>query len=144
MTAKSLLSVLTAIGGATLFTVLATANSATPAPSPLVKRGEYLVEKVGMGADCHSPRNERGEFLKESSFGGAPLPFARTVPLPAWAPVAPPIAGLPTMNEGQAVAFFTTGVRPDGSRPRPPMPEFRFIPEDARAVTAYLRSVAKK
>lgn len=144
MTAKSLLSVLTVIGGATVFTVLATANSATPAPSPLVKRGEYLVEKVGLCADCHSPRNERGEFIKESSFGGATLPFAPTVPMPAWAPVAPPIAGLPTMNDGQAVAFLTTGVRPDGSRPRPPMPDFRFSAEDARAVTAYLRSIAKK
>jgi mono/diheme cytochrome c family protein len=143
MTAKSLLSVLTVIGGATVFTVLATANSAAPAPSPLVKRGEYLVTKVGLCIDCHSPRNERGEFVAGAHLAGAPIGFAPTVPMP-WAPAAPPLAGLPTMNDAQAFTFLTTGVKPDGSRPRPPMPEYRFNDEDARAVVAYLRAVGTK
>ncbi|MCX6953561.1 MAG: c-type cytochrome [Verrucomicrobia bacterium] len=144
MTAKSLVSVLAVIGGTTVVSVLATAGSAAPSAPPLLKRGEYLVEKVGMCADCHSPRNQRGEFIREAYLGGTTLPFSPTVPMPAWAPASSPIAGLPTMTDDQAVVFLTTGKRPDGSASRPPMPEFRFSEDDARAVTAYLRSLGKK
>lgn len=144
MTAKSLLAALTVIGGATVFTALTAADKATQVASPLVQRGEYLVHRTGLCIDCHSPRNERGEFVKEAHLGGAPIGFAPTVPMPAWAPVAPPLAGLPTMSDQQALTFLTTGVRPDGSRPRPPMPEYRFNDEDARAIVAYLRAAGKK
>jgi mono/diheme cytochrome c family protein len=109
----------------------------------LVTRGRYLVENIGLCADCHSPRNERGEFIAGQSLMGAPLGFAPSFPMPAWAPVAPAIAGLPTMTEEQAVRFLREGVRPDGSRPRPPMPEFRLNEADARAVAAYLKSLAR-
>jgi mono/diheme cytochrome c family protein len=143
MTAKSLLSVLAVIGSATVLTVLVAADNAAPAPSPLVKRGDYLVNRVGLCIDCHSPRNERGEFVPGAHLAGAPIGFAPAVPMP-WAPVAPPLAGLPTMNDAQALVFLTTGVKPDGSHPRPPMPAYRFNDEDARAVLAYLRAVGKK
>lgn len=112
--------------------------------APVLARGEYLVEKVGMCADCHSTRNERGEIIRATHLGGAALPFAPTVPMPVWAPVAPPIAGLPSMTTEQAIVFLTSGKRPDGSVPRPPMPEFRFSEEDARAITEYLKSFAAK
>ena len=105
-------------------------------------RGRYLVEHIGLCADCHSPRNEKGEFVRELWLKGAALPFQPTVPMP-WSPAAPPIAGLPSMTEAQAVAFMQTGKRPDGSTPRPPMPEFRFNAADASAVVAYLKSLAK-
>lgn len=108
--------------------------------APLVARGRYLVENVGMCADCHSPRDERGEFIRARWLRGSPLPFTPAVPMP-WAPAAPAIAGLHQMSEAQAVAFLQEGVRPDGSRPRPPMPEFRFNAADARAVVAYLKSL---
>jgi cytochrome c553 len=117
-------------------------SSATDAAA-LLARGEYLTEKIGMCADCHSTRNERGEIIRATHLGGAALPFAPTVPMPVWAPVAPPIAGLPSMTTEQAIVFLSTGQRPDGSRPRPPMPEFRFSPDDARAITAYLKSLGK-
>lgn len=109
----------------------------------LIARGRYLVENVGLCADCHTPRNERGEFIAARSLMGSPLGFAPSFPMPAWAPVAPPIAGLLTMTEAEAVKFMKEGVRPDGSRPLPPMPEFRFNEADARAVVTYLKSLAK-
>jgi cytochrome c553 len=118
-------------------------SSAADSAASSLARGEYLVEKVGMCADCHSTRNERGEFIRATHLGGAALPFAPTVPMPVWAPVAPPIAGLPSMTTEQAIVFLSTGQRPDGSRPRPPMPEFRFSAEDARAITEYLKSFGK-
>jgi mono/diheme cytochrome c family protein len=110
--------------------------------SPLLKRGQYLVNNIGLCADCHSPRNEKGEYIREQWLMGSVLPMTPTVPMP-WAPAAPPIAGLPTMTQQQAVQFLMTGKRPDGSMPRPPMPEFRLNEEDATAVATYLKSLAK-
>ncbi len=108
----------------------------------LVERGRYLVNSVGVCADCHTPRNERGEFVQELWLEGAPLGFAPTVPMP-WAPAAPPIAGLKAMTDEQAKAFLMTGVRPNGTKPLPPMPEYRFSEPDAAAVVAYLRTVGQ-
>lgn len=110
--------------------------------TPLLERGRYLVENVGMCADCHSPRTQQGEFDRSRWLAGAALPFAPTVPMP-WSPAAPPIAGLPSMNDHDAGKFLQTGQRPDGSKPRPPMPEFRFNAEDAQAIVTYLRSLGK-
>lgn len=119
----------------------APALSSAQAADHLIVRGRYLVEHVGLCADCHSPRNEKGEFIRELWLMGATLPFS---PFPnAPKPVAPPLAGLPTMNETQAVAFLQTGKRPDGSQPRPPMPPYRLNEADAQAVVAYLKSLAK-
>lgn len=115
--------------------------SAAQAADARLVRGRYLVEQVGLCADCHTPRDERGQFLRAQWLKGAPLPFQPLVPMP-WAPAAPPIAGLPSMTEEQAVAFLRTSKRPDGSVPRPPMPEFRLSAEDASAVAAYLKSLA--
>jgi mono/diheme cytochrome c family protein len=135
---KSLLAAVALIGTAT---GLHAAESAIP--TALVKRGAYLVERVGLCADCHSARNERGEIVRAAHLAGAALPFAPTVPMPVWSPTSPPIAGLPSLTSEQAVTYFTTGKRPDGSSSRPPMPEFRFDEDDARAVTAYLKSLGK-
>lgn len=100
--------------------------------------GRYLVERVGMCIDCHSPRDEKGKFVTERWLQGGPLPFAPSVPMP-WAAAAPTIGGLPSLTDAQAQHFLVTGELPGGRRPRPPMPEFRFSPDDARDVVAYLR-----
>jgi mono/diheme cytochrome c family protein len=100
---------------------------------PLVSRGRYLVEHVGLCADCHTPRNERGEFQRDLWLKGSALAL----------PATPPIAGLPSMSEAQAMGYLQTGRRPDGSESRPPMPPYRFNEADASAVVAYLKSLAK-
>jgi mono/diheme cytochrome c family protein len=64
--------------------LLTTALSAqTSDRTELIARGRYLVDNVVGCADCHSPRNERGEFIKEKWLMGSPLAFALTVPMPA-------------------------------------------------------------
>ena len=123
------------------------ALASSPAPSsasadPVLARGRYLVERVGMCADCHSPRDQKGQFIRGQELAGSALGFAPTVPMP-WSPAAPPIAGLPSMTDAQAISFFQDGKRPNGTTPLPPMPEFRFDAADATAVTVYLKSLAR-
>ena len=106
-----------------------------------VARGKYLVEHVAMCADCHTPRNERGEVEQAKWLWGAPLGFKNTVPMPRFALVAPPLAGLEGWTEQQAVTYLTTG-KTRGSMPAaPPMPEYRMSKADAGAVVAYLKSL---
>jgi mono/diheme cytochrome c family protein len=123
-----------------LLTTIPLAAQTAGAPAALLERGRYLVEGVGLCADCHTPRNEKGEFVTAHWLRGAPIGFTPAMPMP-WAPVAPPIAGLPSMTAEQAVHFLMEGKRPDGSLPRPPMPAYRLNEADARAMVAYLKSL---
>jgi mono/diheme cytochrome c family protein len=120
-------------------TLAASAQSKSGNASQL-SRGKYLVERVGMCADCHSPRNERGQFVKEQWLAGSPLGFKPAAPIPGWVEVAPGIAGLPGWNEKDAIAFLSTGKGLNGKTTGPPMPEYRFSANDAAAVVAYLKS----
>ncbi len=111
-----------------------------PTEAELVARGEYLVTAIGGCNDCHTPMTPQGPDMARS-LQGATLMFAPTIEVP-WAPIAPPIAGgLAAYTDEQFAAFLQTGVRPDGSMTRPPMPQFRLNEEDARAVVAYIKTV---
>ncbi len=111
------------------------ADGANP-PDPV--RGRYLVERVGLCQDCHSPRDEKGQFIADKWLQGSPLPFQPTVPMP-WSPVGKPIAGLPTLSEAEAVRFLSTGELPGNRQILPPMPAYRFSEADARDIVAYLK-----
>lgn len=129
---------LSLLGVAACTAAIAACSFAATTRAPDRERGRYLVEQVGLCQDCHSPRDQQGRFVPERWLQGSALPFAATVPMP-WAPVSKPIAGLPAWTDAQAMTFLTTGVLPDGRRPLPPMPEYRFSADDARDVIAYLR-----
>jgi mono/diheme cytochrome c family protein len=108
-----------------------------------VARGKYLVTQVAMCIDCHSPRDERGQYIQARWLQGAPLDFKATVPIPGWAEVAPPLAGLPGWTEAQLVTLLTTGKDQKGGQAGPPMPQYRMSKEDASAVAAYLVSIGE-
>ncbi len=105
-----------------------------------VIRGRYLVERVMMCGECHTPiangQPDRTRWLE-----GGPLPF----PVAAgFAKVAPPIAGLPSgWTRQQFIRFIETGVDPNGDSAKPPMPAYRLNADDAQAVAAYLISLGK-
>jgi cytochrome c553 len=124
----------------------ACAQQQAPAPlegEALVARGEYLVNNIGGCNDCHTPMTPQGPDMTHA-LQGATLIFAPTMQIP-WAPVAPSIAGLPAgYTEAQFIAFMQTGVKPNGSRPLPPMPAFRLNEEDARAMAAYIATVPRE
>jgi mono/diheme cytochrome c family protein len=112
-------------------------------PTPR-EHGQYLVDNVAGCADCHTPHLATGEPDKGRWLQGAPLGFAPTMPVPAWVPVAPPIAGLPAgYTEAQFVAFLETGITPAGKMASPPMPPYRFSHEDALAVAAYIKGLPR-
>ena len=103
-------------------------------------RGKYLVENVGLCADCHTPRDQNGEPIKSQWLMGAPIMFKSTVPIP-WAEQAPQIAGLPSWTRDVALKLLMTGIDANGRHPRPPMPEYRFNRQDAQAVVDYLQAL---
>jgi len=114
----------------------------SPAPqSAKVERGRYLVDQVALCGDCHTPRTEKGEPIKEKYLKGSPLFFKPTVPIPGWADKSPNIAGLPGWEEHDAIKFFMTGLAYNDLPGRPPMPQYRFNQEDATAIVTYLRSL---
>lgn len=108
-----------------------------------IKRGQYLVERVAMCGDCHTPHKLSGECDRKKWLLGQTLPFKPTFRI-QFAPVAPQIAGLPTMpTDEMAIRFLETGTNAFGKTALPPMPQFRFEHDDAVAVVAYLRSLKK-
>ena len=108
----------------------------------LVERGDYLVNRVVLCGDCHTPRLPDMSSDEAHKLQGGALPPSG--PPEVFATYAPPLAGGPAnFNEEQFIQFLQTGVRPDGSHPRPPMPPYRLNEEDARAVSAYIRSLPR-
>jgi Cytochrome c len=135
-----------AIGlGLVLAAVVATVgtSSAGGPSAEVLARGKYLVDQVGMCGDCHSPRDEKGEFIKEKYLKGAVLIFKPIVPMPVWADKSPNIVGLPGWEDAAAVKFLMTGIAYNDLPGRPPMPQYRFNKQDATAIVAYLRSLDK-
>lgn len=106
-----------------------------------VERGRYLVERVAMCGQCHSPRNDHGQLQMEDFLHGGPVPLLTPQGYAKWAYKAPRIAGLPQHTDQQFVTLLTTGINRDGKEPLPPMPSFRMTEEDSLAIAAFLRSV---
>jgi hypothetical protein len=122
--------------------ILAPARADT-ATDEQIKRGEYLVERAAMCGDCHTPHKLSGEPDRKKWLLGQTLPFKPIYRID-FAPVAPQIAGLPTMpTDEMAIRFLETGTNALGRTARLPMPQFRFEHDDAVAVVAYLRSLRK-
>ena len=123
--------------------LLAADTNNPPAASAQIEQGKYLVERVGLCGDCHSPRNDKGEFDRAQWLQGELISFKPDHPMP-FAAIAPPIAGLPSYAKDEAaLKFMETGTNAAGKRAMAPMPQFRFNHEDALAVVAYLRSLKR-
>ena len=113
-----------------------------PTTAEQIQRGKYLVLHVAMCVQCHTPRDQQGRLDETRLLQGAPMPVPPP-PFPsfAWAFRAPALAGLPGLTAKDTISLLQMGKRLDGTSPNPPMPPFRFTPEDATAVVAYLESL---
>jgi Cytochrome c len=117
------------------------AASGKAAGKQQIAHGEYLVKSVAGCPDCHTPMNEKGEYIQEKWLQGTKLLFAPTAPIPNWADTSPNIAGLEGWNHEKAIQFLMTGLAPNGQPARPPMPQYHMNRADAEAVVAYLESL---
>jgi mono/diheme cytochrome c family protein len=113
----------------------------SPQDAEILARGEYLVQGVAMCQECHTPRDAEGELIPEQLLMGASMPVLPPAFVERWGRRAPAIAGLPGYTDDEAVRLLTEGITSRGTVPRPPMPQYRFSDEDARAVVAYLMSL---
>jgi len=131
--------VLFGLAAAALLAACSQPQTATLTGDALITRGDYLVNSVVLCGDCHTPRLENMVPDESRKLQGADIGRP-----PTMATFAPPIAGLPAnYTDEQFVSFLQTGVRPDGSHPRPPMPPYRLNEEDARAVAAYIATLPR-
>ncbi|MGA3265417.1 MAG: c-type cytochrome [Verrucomicrobiota bacterium] len=111
------------------------------ADTAVIQRGKYLVERVAMCGECHTPRDEQGHLDHAHWLQGNVLDYKPTNSRP-FTPIAPPIASLPSYaTDDLAVRFLETGQTANGKPAQPPMPQFRLTHDDAIAVVAYLRSL---
>ncbi len=105
----------------------------------LVKRGDYLVNQVARCGDCHTPRDARGRLDLARNLQGAKMYYRPPKNAGEWEDKAPDITAggkAGKWSERKMVTFLSTGKKSD-----PPMPAYRLTADDARAVTAYLRSL---
>ena len=127
----------------TLMLLLCVARPAVPRAQTL-ERGTYLVERISLCNDCHTPRDDKGQLISSKTLQGTPLGIQPIHPMP-WAAVAPGIAGLPAhYSEAAMAAFLETGKRPDGSMANPPMPPYRFTHDDAPSIISYLKTLKRE
>ncbi len=106
-----------------------------------VAHGQYLVERVLMCRECHSPRDGEGNIIVAEEYMGGPIPFQPPWPND-WALRAPRNRGLPGYTPELGMRLFMMGaVDRDGNQLRPPMPRFRMNPQDAADVVAYMMSL---
>jgi mono/diheme cytochrome c family protein len=108
----------------------------------LIKRGAYLVNEVGQCGECHTPRNDKGVLDATKHLQGGPLWFTSKIKFKKWENNVPDITAsgkAGAWTEERMVKFFTTGEKVDM-----PMPAYHMTVDDAKAVTAYLRSLPGK
>lgn len=119
----------------------AAANGSSGSSSDLVARGKYIVEGLSRCAQCHTPRDENGNYDKAHWLEGAAVWLKSAEPVADWPLQAPRIGAIPPGTDGEMVTLLTTGIWRDGKPLRQPMPQFRMTKPDAEAVVAYLKSL---
>ena len=92
MVSPSLMVTLAALAADTNNPVQPQSSSYTPAQ---IQHGQYLVERVAMCADCHTPKTDSGAYNRTQWLLGDVVDFKPLQPRP-FAVVAPMIAGLPS------------------------------------------------
>lgn len=127
----------------TAFFVFCVATAAADPKS--VEWGKYLVEEVAKCGDCHTPKDEKGQFDKTKWLKGAVLDFAPLQPVPGWHKTSPDLTPTSSLwkkwGEGAMVKYLTTGLTPKGKPADPPMPAYTLTQKDAEAIIDYLKSL---
>jgi mono/diheme cytochrome c family protein len=115
---------------------------AAPDLSTPEKRGEYLVTLASCN-DCHSPMDERGQFIKGMDFAGGNLFMHEGRPEKASANITPAVNGIPYYNEALFLEVIRTGrVRERELSDVMPWAHYRnMTDDDLKAIFAYLKTL---
>lgn len=122
-------------------------KSAAPAVATVpaeVARGKYIVEKVAMCPQCHTPRDGNDALDHAHELEGASEFFQPPHAVADWPLKAPRIGGNLPASDEDMIKLLTTGIWTDGKPLRLPMMPFRMSEDDAKAVVAYLKSVTQE
>jgi mono/diheme cytochrome c family protein len=131
--------------GCAALALLCLSFRASPAASPEVARGQYLVTVMSC-TDCHTPGALLGRPDMTRFLGGSDVGFA----IPGLGVFVPPnltpdpATGLGKWTEAEIVTALTTGVIQGGRVLAPIMPWRSYAhltPSDALAIAAYLKSL---
>jgi mono/diheme cytochrome c family protein len=116
-------------------------TQSAPSAGGDVERGKYLVENVAMCGECHTPRNANGDLKYDAWLQGASTWIRPVAHIQPWADTAPPLAGMPSFTDEQLATVLEKGTGPEGEVLRPPMHIYHMHHDDAKAITAYLKSL---
>lgn len=119
-------------------------DGSVPEPdlSTPVKRGEYMITLAGCG-DCHTPMNDRGEYLAHLRLaGGAPITGSGR-PMAASRNLTPSDDGIPYYTEDLFLEVLRTGrVKERQLSDLMPWKYYSgMTDEDLKAIFAYLKTV---
>ncbi len=122
----------------------ATSTSTQAARAMRVARGDYLATTMGC-KDCHTPGYFYGASDRTRELSGSELgwsgPWGTSYP----SNLTPDIqTGLGSWSDADIVRAIRTGIRPDRTVLRPPMPWPNFAvltDDDVNAIVAYLRTL---
>jgi mono/diheme cytochrome c family protein len=115
------------------------------APSDKLAWGRYLAGPAGHCMECHSTPGPNGVPDLDKALGAGGMHFNGPWGLSVASNITP--KGIGSYTDAQLKAVITTGVRPDGTRLKPPMGTAyyaRMAPADLDALVAYLRSLPPK
>lgn len=112
-------------------------------------RGKYLVERVSLCNDCHTPYTEAGVQDLDKYLAGVDClvdidPADAEVGCLGTPNLTNHATGLKNRTDEEIKDMFLSGVRPDGTALHPIMPYYSFgnmSEQDADAIVAYLRTV---
>jgi mono/diheme cytochrome c family protein len=116
-----------------VFGVFAAGLALSPAAlraQTLAERGKYLVNSVAQCGSCHTPLDAGGQpdFSRHLKGASAPDLTGTGVLWTHW-------------KEAGFRHFLETGLEPSGAVAKHPMPRFKLRPDDAMAITEYLKTL---
>jgi mono/diheme cytochrome c family protein len=113
--------------------------------SDKVAYGAYLAGPAGHCVECHTPMGPKGHPDMENKLGAGGFPFKGPWGISISSNITP--TGIGHYSDSQLKKVITAGIRPDGSRLKPPMgvPYYaNMTDQDLDALIAYLRTLPKK
>ena len=114
-----------------------------PPRAATVEYGAYLAAPVAHCVECHTPMGEKGQMF-ESHLGAGGFEFHGPWGTSVGANLTTHEDGLANYTDAELKTMITEGVRPDGSRMRPPMGYHFYAAmtqDDLNAIILYLRQL---